>query len=204
MATTNKRAAKKTKPKPQGLHPPRSYSALKKGFAAQAQEIREGAEQQAATSEILRMIAKAPGDLQAVLDALAECAARLCDAKDAQIFRVEDNGIRRVAAYGDLPIALEHTPYNRESPVGRAMIDQQIVHIPDLAAVVDTEFPVIRAYQQFIGHRTTLAVPLLAGSVADRCHSDPPSGSSPSSRMHRSNFWKPSPTRRSLPSKMPG
>jgi hypothetical protein len=68
----------------------------------------------------------------------------LCDAKDAQIFRVEDNGIRRVAAYGDLPIALEHTPYNRESPAGRAMIEQQIVHIPDLSAVVDTEFPVIK------------------------------------------------------------
>ena len=36
----------------------------------------------------------------------------------------------------------EHTPYNRESPAGRAMIEQQIVHIPDLAAVVDSEFPV--------------------------------------------------------------
>jgi GAF domain-containing protein len=107
------------------------------------------------------MIANAPGDLQAVLDALAECAARLCDAKDAQIFRLDDNDIRRVATYGDLPIALEHTPYNRESPAGRAMIEQQIVHIPDLSAVVDSEFPVIKAYQEFIGHRTTLAVPLL-------------------------------------------
>src|SRR4030095_1930986 len=105
-----------------------SVAKLKQTIAAQAQEIREGTEQQAATSEILRMIAKAPGDLQAVLDALAECAARLCDAKDAQIFRLEDNGIRRVAAYGDLPIALEHTPYNRESPAGQAMVDRQMGH----------------------------------------------------------------------------
>src|SRR4030095_3219789 len=118
-------------------------------------------EQQAATSEILRLIATTPGNLQAVLNELAECAARLCDANDAQIFRVEGDLVHRMAAYGDLPVALEHTPYNRETPVGRAMIDRQIVHIPDLSAVVDSEFPVIKDYQQFIGHRTTLAVPLL-------------------------------------------
>ena len=110
MATTSKKGGKKTKPKPQGLSPTASYSALKKGFAAQAQEIREGAEQQAATSEILRNVRQVRRLAAGVSDALAECAARLCDAKDAQIFRVEDNGIRRVAAYGDLPIALEHTP----------------------------------------------------------------------------------------------
>ena len=161
MKTPSKKPSKKPNMKTRAASNPGSIAKLKQTIAAQAQEIREGAEQQAATSEILRMIAKAPGDLQAVLDALAECAARLCDAKDAQIFRLEDNGIRRVAAYGDLPIALEHTPYNRESPAGRAMIDRQMVHVPDLSAVVDSEFPVIKAYQEFIGHRTTLAVPLL-------------------------------------------
>ena len=112
------------------------------------------------------MIAKASGDLQAVLDALAECAARLCDAKDAQIFRRENDLIHRVAAYGDLPVALEHTPYNRESPAGRAMADQQRVHIRDLAAVVDSEFPVIKNYARGIGHRTTLAVPLLRDGLS--------------------------------------
>ena len=156
-----KKPLKKTSVKRRAPSSAESIAKLKQTIAVQAQEIREGAEQQAATSEILRMIAKAPGDLQAVLDALAECAARLCDAKDAQIFRLEDNGIRRVATYGDLPIALEHTPYNRESPAGRAMIDRQMVHIPDLSAVVDSEFPVIKDYQRFIGHRTTLAMPLL-------------------------------------------
>jgi GAF domain-containing protein/anti-sigma regulatory factor (Ser/Thr protein kinase) len=157
----NKKPLKKTSPKRRATSSSESIAKLKQTIDAQAREIREGAEQQAATSEILRMIAKAPGDLQSVLDALAECAARLCDAKDAQIFRLEDNGIRRVAAYGDLPIALEHTPYNRESPAGRAMVDRQMVHVRDLAAVVDSEFPVIKNYQHVIGHRTTLAVPLL-------------------------------------------
>ena len=90
MAKT-KKPEKKPKAKARSASTLRSVAELERTIAAQAREIREGAEQQAATSEILRMIAKAPGDLQSVLDALAECAARLCDAKDAQIFRLNDN-----------------------------------------------------------------------------------------------------------------
>jgi two-component system, NtrC family, sensor kinase len=161
----NKKGSKKSDVRRRAKSSAESIAQLKQTISAQAQEIRESVEQQAATSEILRMIAKAPGDLHAVLDALAKCAARLCDAKDAQIFRLEYNGIRRVAAYGDLAAALEHTPYNRQTPIGRAMIDRQMVHVRDLAAVVDSEFPVIKNYQHVIGHRTTLAVPLLRESV---------------------------------------
>jgi two-component system, NtrC family, sensor kinase len=141
----------------------KTIAAQEKTIAAQAQQVRDGAEQQSATSEVLRMIAgaTAPGNLQAVLDALAESAARLCDAKDAQVFRLENEIIHRMATYGDIPAALEHAPYSRESPIGRAMVDRQLVHIRDLAAVVDTEFPVIKTVQRHIGHRTTLAVPLV-------------------------------------------
>jgi GAF domain-containing protein len=161
MTTTTRKPPKRTKPKPRASSSGESITKLKGTIAAQARQIREGVEQQNATSEILRLIAAAPGNLQAVLDDVAMCAARLCDAKDAQIFRLEGADIHRVAAYGDLLAALEHTPYNHQSPAGRAMIDRQKVHVRDLAAVVDSEFPVIKGYQQAIGHRTTLAAPLL-------------------------------------------
>lgn len=74
-----KKIPKKTKAKPRAVSPAESVPKLKKTIAAQAQEIREGAEQQAATSEILRMIARAPVDFQSVMDTITENDARLCD-----------------------------------------------------------------------------------------------------------------------------
>lgn len=56
-----KKAAKKSKPKPRTASSADSVPELKKTIAAQTREIREGSDQQAATSEILRMIARAGG-----------------------------------------------------------------------------------------------------------------------------------------------
>ena len=51
-------------------------------------ELRELRRQQRATSDILRAISSSPTDLQSVLNAVANHAARLCDAKDAFIFQI--------------------------------------------------------------------------------------------------------------------
>jgi GAF domain-containing protein/anti-sigma regulatory factor (Ser/Thr protein kinase) len=128
-------------------------------------DLKESLEQQTATSEILGIIASSPTDIQPVLDAVAASAARLCDSYDAQIFRLGTHTIDRVASHGPLLPASEHTPLNRQSPAARAIIDRQTLHIDDLAAEIDTEYPEIKAYQQRIGHRTTLATPLLREGV---------------------------------------
>ena len=78
-------------PKTQGSSSTTSYSDLKKRFDAQTGELREALEREAATGDILRMIARSPTELQLVLDGIAERAAKLCEAEDAAIFRVDGN-----------------------------------------------------------------------------------------------------------------
>ena len=65
-------------------------------------QLTEALEQQTATSEILRVIASSPTDIQPVLDVVAENAARLCEANDSVIQRLDANVLRRVAHYGPI------------------------------------------------------------------------------------------------------
>ena len=65
-------------------------------------ETKEALEQQTATAEILRVIASSPTDLQPVLEAVAENAARVCGATDSSIFRLEGEHLRLVARHGSL------------------------------------------------------------------------------------------------------
>jgi GAF domain-containing protein/anti-sigma regulatory factor (Ser/Thr protein kinase) len=134
------------------------------------QELKESLEQQTATSEILRVIASSPTDIQPVLDVVAENAARLCDATDAQISRVEGNDFMTIASFGPLPPTYSKRPLDRTFPPGRAIIDRQVIHIPDLEAVRETEYPGARGGRRPGGAPivlgTTLAVPLLREGIA--------------------------------------
>ena len=98
------------------------------------QELKESLEQQTATSEILGVIASSPTDIQPVLDVVAENAARLCDANDAVIHRVDGDKLRVVASYGPMPAAPTLAPINRRLPPGRAIIERQTIHVHDVAA----------------------------------------------------------------------
>ena len=127
-------------------------------------DLTEALEQQTATSEILGVIASSPTDIQPVLDTIAESAARLCDATNAQIFRADGNVLRLVANYGNLP-ASEERPVSRGTALGRIFIDRKTLHVHDLAAESETEFPESRLAQQRLGHRTILGTPLLREGV---------------------------------------
>jgi len=132
-------------------------------------DLTEALEQQTATSEILRVIASSPTDVQPVLAVVAESAARLCEAADANIYRIEDDGYRLVASYGSMVIPVRDTvrPLIRGLPPGRAMIDRDVVHIVDLMSPeAQAEFPEAWSFNQVARLRTVLAAPLLREGVA--------------------------------------
>jgi GAF domain-containing protein/CheY-like chemotaxis protein len=125
-------------------------------------DLGESAEQQAATGEILRIISSSPTDVQPVLDAVVQNAARLCDVPDADLFRVEGDGLRLAATIGPHPFWSigEGAPISRNWVTGRSVVDRMTIHIADLSTS-ESEFPEGSAYAKQYGHRTTLATPLL-------------------------------------------
>src|SRR5499433_1351912 len=123
-------------------------------------ELAEATEQQTATSEILGVIASSPTDLQPVLDTVAQNAARLCEATDAQILQVDGDSLRLTASYGPLPTS-QTRPLKRQLVSGRAVIDRQTIHVHDIT-VAEDEFPYTRALGIPRGIRTFLATPLLS------------------------------------------
>ncbi len=141
-----------------------SLSKLKKTIDAQAREIREGQEQLTATSEILRVIANSPSDLQPVLNSIAESAARLCKGENVAIRLVEGGVLRWVAHHGSFPRKIIELPINRHTVAARAVADCQIIHIEDLLHM-SAEFPQLAAHTERVGARTVLAVPLMREGV---------------------------------------
>jgi len=139
--------------------PSREPANLRRQLAAKDRELARSLEQQAASAEILRAIASSPGELNRVLDIIADTAQRLFDADRSTITRIEGNVFREVAAgraSGRFMVdQLSGTPVDRGSVSGRAAADRCVVHVPDVLAVPDL-------YPQASGEmRTVVAAPLL-------------------------------------------
>src|SRR5262245_7503558 len=129
----------------------------------------EAREQQVATAEILKVISSSATDLHHVMATIAHNAAHVCGANDAQVYRADEGALRIVASYGAVGATasarIDGVPLTRRTVSGRAFLDRQSIHVPDLAAVLETEFPDSASYQKELGFRTTLATPLLSKNV---------------------------------------
>jgi len=144
----------------------RLFTQLQEKNAALTQahgQVSEALEQQKATSEILRVIASSPTDVQPVFDAIASSAARLCRTYDVFIRRLDEDGLRLVAHHGPIAAAVL-VPADPGIVSGRAVRERRTVHVVDVQAAAD-EFPEGARLGEEFGHRTNLGVPLLREGV---------------------------------------
>src|SRR6516164_7337376 len=116
----------------------RRVQELTKELSQARGELAEARQQQAGTSDILSIISGSTTDVTRVFDAIARSAARLCEAFDVIVLRVDGDVLRLVAHYGPMPAG--DVALHRGTLGGRTVIERRLIHIEDLQNEID-EYP---------------------------------------------------------------
>ncbi len=146
-----------------------SYADLERKVDDRTRELSETLEQQTATSEVLQIISRSPGDLQPVFDTMLANAVRICDAAFGNIYRWDGKAFDLLATHNTPPAFAEARrrsplrPYP-ETPLARMVVSKAVVHLAD--AVTDPSYgeqrdPAATAAVELGGVRTVLLVPML-------------------------------------------
>jgi len=154
-------------------------------------QVTEALEQQTATGEILETIASSPTDLDGVLWAIADTAARLCATARSVIFQIRerDGRLSPRVIFGEGQILAEGFGDSFENhrgfvvdaalPSTTAYRERRTIRVSDMAEAVRAEYPDARLVHQQVGQRSLVAVPLIRGEDAigvllvDRLHVEP-------------------------------
>ncbi len=126
-------------------------------------ETKEALEQQTAVAEVLKIIGSSPTSLDPVLQGVAANGTALCRAETGYVFLRDGEKLRLAAWAGGRH---EQMAYEKEHPssitratvVGRAAFERQTIHIHDVLADREYEWP---EGQRLGGYRTLLGVPIL-------------------------------------------
>src|SRR5712672_1032420 len=154
-----------------GPNKPRSRTATprKRGNAAKqlALELQEARERQAATAEVLSLIADAPTDLLQVFDRIVRNAARLCQSVLSAVYRRDGDHVHLVAHDQFSPESVAAVrkaypaPLTSKNLISVALRERRVVHEPDV--LVSGGYSEL---QRTSGYRSILIVPMLRDDVA--------------------------------------
>jgi hypothetical protein len=103
-------------------------------------DLSEALEQQTATSEVLQVISRSPGDLEPVFASMLEKAVRICDATFGNIYRWDGDALHLVATCNTPPAFAKWRKASPMKPAGpqtvpsRLLASHEIVHVTDAAA----------------------------------------------------------------------
>jgi GAF domain-containing protein/CheY-like chemotaxis protein len=147
---------------------PRGSDAGKKNIALLTRELNEALEQQAATSEVLRVIASSAGELQPVFAAILANATRLCGAKFATLYLCDGDAFRAAAFHNAPPAFIEHRKRaplrpGPDTSLGQAARTKQVAHVVDIMKRESyrRRDPFVVAGAELGGYRTIVSVPML-------------------------------------------
>jgi GAF domain-containing protein len=134
-------------------------------------DLTEALEQQTATSEILQVISRSPGDLEPVFKSMLENAIRICEANLGNIHRLDGDTLHLIATRNTTPDFAQDRRWSKlrpdpDLPLGRAISTRAVIHVADAAA----EEAYARRHPSFVsavelgGVRSFLFVPMLKES----------------------------------------
>src|SRR5262249_55472243 len=154
--------------RPRAPRRPRAPLSEKKNIALLTRELSEALEQQAATSEVLRVIASSPGDLQPVFQAILENATRICGAKFGTLYLYDGDAFHATAFHNAPPAFIEHRKRaplrpGPDTSVGQAARTKRVAHIIDSLKRESyrRRDPFVVAGAELGGYRTIVSVPML-------------------------------------------
>ena len=151
---------------------PRSAAAgLQERLERSRQELNEALQQQAATSEVLRLISAAPGDLKRVFAVILESATHLCQANFGTLYLAEGDFCRAVAMHNAPPAFTEFrgreplAPLTGATVLARVAKTKRTIQVADLAAEAAAyNNPQEGRFVKLTGVRSLVTVPMLKGN----------------------------------------
>ncbi len=135
-----------------------SVTALKRALKVRNSEMRESLAQQAATSEILRIISASLTDTQPVFDAIVKNCGNLFEGSRVSLWLINNDRLDSHASTGEN--TREAMPIDRGSAIGLCVLDGKMVHLPDLEKVA-LQIPRVRQLALKYGYHSGIYAPLL-------------------------------------------